>query len=104
MAQLVVAQQPLNQLKMAALQAANVSPVSLFAAIQIGNEMEAEGVIATHKLNGLLAEFMQMEADQRLVEDHEGVLAKAWVEEHFKDSAVWSGEKRWEPETIDTGW
>lgn len=103
-ASLIVQQQPVNQLKMAALQAANVSPVSLFAAIQIGNEMEAEGVLATHKMNGLLAELGQLEADQRLAEDWERVMAAEWIEAHYEDNAYWAGERTWEPEPIDTGW
>lgn len=103
-ASLIIEQQPVNQLKMTALQAANVSPVSLFAAIQIGNEMEAEGVIATHKMNGLIAELGQLEADQRIAEDWERVMAFKWAKYHYQDSAFWTGMKTWNPETIDTGW
>lgn len=100
----IVLQQPRNAAKLATLQAANVSPVSLFAAIQIGNAIEVESTAALHKQNGLLAELGQLEADQRMVEDWERVMARAWVEKHYEDSAMWSGEKQWAPEPLDTGW
>lgn len=91
----IVLQQPLNAAKLTGLQAANGDPVSLFAAIQIGNAIEVENTAALHKQNGLLAELGQLEADQRLAEDWHRVQSARWAEAHHPN-VDWNDSKTWE--------
>lgn len=100
----IITQQPFDSAENSTLVAANVSPVSLFAAIQLGNEGEFANGRQLMKMNGLLAELGQLEADQRAAEDWERVMAYKWAKYHYQDSAFWTGERTWRPETVDTGW
>lgn len=78
-------QQPMNQAKATTLQAANVSPLSLFAAIQIGNEIGLENNFAGNKTNSLLAEQNQLLADTAMQRDFEQVASRAWTESHYEN-------------------
>ena len=76
-------QQPMNQARMTALESANVSPLSLFAAVQIGNEVGLETANAANKTNSLLAELNQMVVDSAMKEDFQSIASKDWAEYHF---------------------
>jgi hypothetical protein len=86
----VMTQLPFNALELKTLQAANLSPVSVVAAIQIGNEISLRTTEALHKQNSILAELGQLEADQRMKEDYDAYAFAAWKRRHYPQG--WLGE------------
>jgi hypothetical protein len=96
-------QQPFNQAKATTLQAANVSPASLFAAIQIGTEVGLENVMANNKTNSLLAEQNQLLADTVMQKDFEQTASKAWTESHYPNGMD-EGVTQVVGDTIDVTW
>jgi hypothetical protein len=79
----VMTQLPFNALELKTLQTANLSPASLVAAIQIGNEINLRTTEALHKQNAILAELGQLEADQRMKEDYDAFAFADWKRQHY---------------------
>lgn len=79
----VMTQLPFNALELKTLQAANLSPVSVVAALQVGNEINLRTVETLHQQNGILAELGQLEADQRAKEDYDAFAFNAWKRAHY---------------------
>lgn len=79
----MMAQLPVDALELKALQAANLSPVSVVAALQVGNEINLRTAEALHRQNGILAELGQLEADQRAKEDYDAHAFAAWKRAHY---------------------
>ncbi len=98
-----------SSLRNDALKAANVSPVSLFAAIQIGNQIEAEAVDATNLQNNQLSQLIKDNADQKLVEAFQSKQAYEYLRYHFRshngDTEVFgNGDLSSNIRTYDVGW
>lgn len=92
-------QRPLADARLAALQAANLSPVSIVAALQVGDEF-------LHALNGsvetptrVVTGQGQLEADQRMVEDWERQRANAWPKEYYPNGFR-TEARTWRPDVI----
>lgn len=79
----VMSQLPFDALELQTLQAANISPASLVAAIQIGNEIDLRTAETLNKQNSILAELGQLEADQRMKEDYDAYAFAEWKRRHY---------------------
>lgn len=85
----VMQQLPFNAAELKILQAANLSPLSVVAALQIGNEVNIRTAEALNKQNSILAELGQLEADQRAKEDYDAYALNTWKQEHYGEG--WLG-------------
>lgn len=100
----ITRQVPDTTAQLEVLSAANKVPVGTTATLQVGNEIALESAGALNKMNGLLAELGQLEADQRTQEDWQRVMSFNWAEYHYRDTAFWTGSRSWAPDPVDAGW
>jgi hypothetical protein len=95
----VAATRPLVDARLTALHVLNLSPASIVAALQIGNELLHQLGTSLETLTRVTLEASQLEADQRMMEDWERQQSNAWMMEHYPNG-LWDGDRTFEPEYL----
>lgn len=67
-----------------ALELLNVSPVSILAALQVGNAIQVEAVKSANQQNVQLSELMQDEADRKMVEAFQSKQVLEYQKYHYR--------------------
>lgn len=93
----VAQQRAAADLQLAALHAANLSPASIVAALQIGNEFLHQLNASVETLTEVQMELGQVDADQHAMEDWSRQQSNAWVRAH-NPGGFWEGDRRWQPQ------
>lgn len=90
----------LNATRIDFLGTANKAPVGTTGALQLGNELEAVQAGTLQDISGLLAQSVQLQADEAMRQEYDPRTAWSWAEGHYKNSGSWVGQKTWQPDML----
>lgn len=93
-------QLPTEATELLFLEQANQVPLTLLAALQLGNAITASAVRGIHKMEGLLAEALQLHGDEEMARAQRAYESVRWAEGHYRHNR-WTGVRTWETETIN---
>lgn len=91
---------PLNATRIELLSLANKAPIGSTGALQLGNELEAMQAGTLQDINGLLAQSVQLQAEEAMRQEYDPKAAWSWAKGHYRESGWWGEYKTWQPDML----